>query len=149
MFHDFEITVLTYHDSNLTLTIQIPWGELWSDLNYKITVKLNGCDFIHCDYYELENTPVNLAKRRLDRSFVDKSTNDQKIISGLGLEVQRHNFYSPNKYEFLCNSSKDYAGGKLTFTADNYTIFNNDGVQICLDQMKAWSNEWWTKIENQ
>jgi hypothetical protein len=148
MFHDFEITALTNHDNNLALTIQIPWGELWGDLNYFITLKLTGCDFIHCDYAEIVNTPENLSKRHVDRSSVDKSTNDQKVISELGLEVQRHNFYPPNKYEFMCNSSKNYAGGQLTFTADDYTLFNKQGIQIDLDQMKTWSNEWWTKIEN-
>lgn len=148
MFHDFEIVLMTYDKGTLDLTIRIPWGELWDDLDYKIKVTLSGCAFIHCDYYEVINTPDNLSKNWVDRAAADKSTNDPKIISELGLEVQSHNYYSPNKYEFLCNSgSENCQGGKLTFTADNYKIFNNDGVQIDLKQIKKWSTDWWNSIQ--
>ena len=75
MFHDFEIKSLTYDNSNLEMTIQIPWGQLWDDLNYYIKIELSGCDFINCDYAEVLRTPENLAKREVDRSYIDKSTN--------------------------------------------------------------------------
>ena len=149
MFHDFEITHVTFENDILDLTIRIPWGELWNDLDYQIRVVLNGCKFIKCEYAEIMNTPENFAKNWVDRSSIDKSSNDPKIISELGLEVQRYNFYLPNKYEFLCNSSKNYAGGQLTFTADNYNIFGKHNIQMGIDQMKKWCTEWWQKIEDQ
>ncbi len=148
MFHDFEIVLLTHKNDLLTLTIIIPWGQLWDDLDYKIKVELKGCYFMDCAYTEIVNTPENLAKNWVDRLSVNKSTNDPEVISTLGLEVQRHNFYPPNKYEFLCNSSGNYAGGQLTFTADGYSIFNKNGEPIDLRQMKSWSTEWWSKIGN-
>lgn len=148
MFHDFEIILLTYNDNILNLMIKIPWGQLWDDLDYFIRVELIGCNFINCDYTEVLNTPENLAKRLVDQSHIDKSTNDQEIISNIGLEVQRHEFYPPNKYIFLCNSSKNttYGGGHLTFTADNYKIFNKEGNQIDIQQMEKWCREFWDKI---
>ena len=149
MFHDFEITHLTFENNILDLTIRIPWGELWDDLDYQIRVVLNGCEFIQCDYTEIINTPDNFAKNWVERASIEKSTNESKTISKLGLEVQRHNFYSPNRYEFLCNSSKNYAGGQLTFTADNCKVFNKDNIHIGIDQMKKWCTEWWEKIEKQ
>ena len=79
---------------------------------------------------EIMNTPDNLAKNWVERTSIDKSTNEPKTISELGLEVQSHNFYSPNRYEFLCNSSKNYVGGQLTFTADNFDIFNKDNIGV-------------------
>ena len=146
MFHDFEIKSLTFDNSNLAMTIQIPWGQLWDDLNYYIKIELSGCDFINCDYAEVLRTPENLAKRWVDRSHIDKSTNDQEVISEIGLEIQRHEFYTPNKYKFLCNSSKEFAGGELTFTADNYKLFNKEGIQIDIQQMEKWCKEWWDSI---
>lgn len=149
MFHDFEIIKLAYHDDILNLTIQIPWGQMWNDLDYFISVELTGCDFIICDYAEVLNTPENLAKRWGEQSHIDKSTNDQQIISNIGLEVQRHEFYPPNKYKFLCNSSKNtqYGGGHLSFTTDNYKIYNKEGIQIDLYQMEKWCREWWDNIQ--
>jgi len=149
MFHDFEIKLLIYQNTTLRLTFILPWGELWDDLNYQIKVELTGCDFIHCDYAEILNTPDNLAKNWVDRCSIDKSTNDSNIISELGLEVQSHKFYSPNKYEFRCNSSKKFAGGQLTFTADNYLILDKDGNKITLNKMQKWCTDWWEKIDNQ
>ena len=61
MFHDFEITHLTFENNILDLTIRIPWGEHWDDLDYQIRVVLNGCEFIQCDYAEIINTPDNFA----------------------------------------------------------------------------------------
>lgn len=143
MFHDFEIIKLTYNGNILNLTIHIPWGQMWNDPDYLISVELTGCDFMYCDYAEVLNTPENLAKRWVDQSHIDKSTNDQQIISEIGLEVQRHEFDPPNKYKFICNSSKNttYGGGQLTFTADNYKIFNKEGIQIDLYQMEKWGSE--------
>lgn len=149
MFHDFEITSLTLENKSLDLTIRIPWGELWDDLDYQIRVLLNPCDFIRCEYSELLNTPDNLSKKAVDRSYVDKTTSNPQIISELGLEVQRYNFSPPNVYEFLCNSSKNYAGGKLIFTAESYILLDKEGSKIELDQMKKWCTDWWKKIENQ
>lgn len=149
MFHDFEIILLTYNDNRLNLTIQIPWGQLWNDFNYLIYVELIGCDYIHCDYSEVLNTHENKAKRWIDQSHIDKSTNDPKIISDIGLEVQRHEFYPPNKYKFICNTSKNntYGGGQLTFTAENYKIYNKEGLQINIQQMETWCREWWDNIQ--
>lgn len=146
MFHDFEVIKLEYKDAVLTLTIEIPWGQLWDDLNYHIKLELTGCEFITCDYAELLNTPENRSRNAVDRSYIEKSTQDQKVISEIGLEVQRHTFLPPNQYEFICNSSKDYAGGHLIFTADGYSLFNKENEKIDLEQMKKWSTDWWKRI---
>ncbi len=148
MFHDFEIKELSFENNVIQMTIQIPWGELWNDWEYSIQMELSGCEFILCDYSEILNTPDNLAKNRVDRLYIDKSTSDPKLIDAIGLEIQSHQFSEPNKYLFLCNSSKEYAFGKLAFTADNYKIFNKEGNQIVLQQMKSWSEEWWENISN-
>ena len=110
-------------------------------------MELSGCEFILCDYSEILNTPENVAKKSVDRIYIDKSTSNPKLIETLGLEIQSHKFSEPNKYLFLCNSSKEYAGGILTFTTDNYKIFNKEGNQIDLQQMKNWSNAWWENID--
>ena len=148
MFHDFEIINLTFANNILDLKIRIPWGELWDDLDFQISVKLSGCEYIHCDYAEVINTSDNLAKKWAERNSIDKSTNDPKTISNLGLEVQRHKFYAPNKYIFFCNSSKNnYAGGQFNFTTDNYIIYDKAKSQIELDQMSTWCTKWWERIE--
>ncbi|MCZ8285402.1 MAG: hypothetical protein O9353_08075, partial [Bacteroidia bacterium] len=77
MFHDFEITTLEYKDTVLTLTIEIPWGHLWDDLTYHIKLELTGCEFIQCDYAELLNTAENISRNAVDRSYIEKSTQDQ------------------------------------------------------------------------
>ena len=146
MFHDFEIITLTYIDNQIIMTIQIPWGELWDDLNYYIKLELSGCDYVHCDYTEPSNTFENLKKRPAERTYIEKYTEDTTIISEMGLEIQSHQLFKPNKYQFICNSSKDYANGDLTFTAVDYKIFNKEGVLIDLNQMRDWCNEWWSSL---
>ncbi|MEZ4804708.1 MAG: hypothetical protein R2852_04290 [Bacteroidia bacterium] len=147
MFHDFEITELTYNTAVLNMTIRIPWGQLWNDHDYLIKLELTGCNEMNCVYSEFLNTVENLATNFL--SSEDKSTNDSKVITYLGLEVQRHIFHPPNKYELLCNSSKNqiYGGGHLTFTAENYKLFNKEGIQVELQQMEKWFDEYWKEDE--
>lgn len=147
MFHDFEIKEFTYDNSIIQMTIQIPWGEMWNDWEYSIQMELSGCEFILCTYSEILNTPDNLAKNCVDRLYIDKLTSDPKLIETLGLEIQRYEFQMPNKYTFLCNCSKVYGGGILTFTADNFKIFTKEGNQIDLQEMKNWSRAWWENID--
>jgi hypothetical protein len=142
LFHDFEITLLTYQKNTLNLTITIPWGEVWNDWNYQIRLELAGCDFFQCDYSEFIDGD-NLSS---DRKTIDKTTNDPSTISDLGLEIQSHTYAPPNKYAFKCNSSRNCAGGLLTFSADDYKLFNAEGVPIDLTQMNKWSTDWWEKI---
>ena len=147
MFHDFEITDVTYSKMTLNLTIKIPWGQLWNSLDFKINLELNGCDFIKCSYAELLKTKENLTKDWGQREYIDKTTEDDKVISTLGLEIQSHKLYNSKEFVFVCNSAKDFAGGQLTFSANDFRIFQIDGQEITLNQMKKWYADWWESIE--
>jgi|GEM_PF-3546603 hypothetical protein len=160
MFHDFGIISLTYINKNLTMTLAIPWGQLWDDLNYQIRLELSGCDFILCNYSECINTNEHFDASSPKNRWVDKTTSEPNTITELELEVQSHEFITPNRYVFRCNSSRCISnnpfdsgnligGGKLFFTAEDYAIFDKDGKQIDLNQMKKWCTEWWDKIKNQ
>jgi hypothetical protein len=160
MFHDFRIVSLSSVNKNLSLTIAIPWGELWDDLNYQIRLELDGCDSLICNYSECINTNEHFPTSSQKNIWVDKITNDHKLISELELEVQSHEFSPPNKYVFKCNSSRCISnnpidsrdligGGELFFTTESYSIFDKDWKQIDLNKMKKWCAEWWDKIDNQ
>jgi hypothetical protein len=148
MFHDFQIVKLEYVKNKLSLTIKTPWGRLWNDVDFQIKLEMSGCDFVKCVYGEIIQTYDNSAMTTVNRKSADKTTTDPLIISNLLLEVQRHNSFDKNVYEFICNSSnKKCSGGELTFTATDIHILDMHNQEISFIQMGIWFSEFWKDDE--
>ncbi len=95
-----------------------------------------------CKYFEFLDTSKNL----IQRETIDKFTSNPKVIEALGLDIQRFEFTPPNKYLFYCNGYDKVGGGELAITADRFQLFDKHSYEITLDNMKIWSEEWWSKI---
>ena len=148
MFHDFQIVQLEYVKNNLSLKIKTPWGQLWDNADFQISIKISGCDFVTCVYGEIIQTHNNSGISTVNRKSIDKRTTDPLIISNLLLEIQRHNSLDKNVYEFICNSSnKKCSGGELTFTATDIRILDMHNQEISLTQMENWFSEFWKDNE--
>ena len=146
LFHDFQIVKLEYLDDKLSLTMKIPWGQLWNDYDFKIKLEISGCNFIECVHGEIIQNPDNLAL--MLRKSIDKVTTDPLIISNLLLEVQRHASLDENAYKFFCNSSNPKcSGGELTFTATQVQVVDMAGQEITLLKMEKWFSEFWKDPE--
>jgi hypothetical protein len=77
MFHDFEIVEIEFNKPHLLLTVRIPWGQLWQDIDYKIKVSLSGCEYVECRYWK---------SNKLEAQYTD----NPKEIESLELDVQRY-----------------------------------------------------------
>src|SRR5688572_28285402 len=148
MFHDFEIVDLYRADEVLTFETIIPWGELWDIENYKLTFKFNGCKYLRCTFDKRTSDESMRSEKGAYYPTVQNTTDDIEEIKGLGLDIQRHGFATPNTYTLYCNGFGDGVEfGSLEFTADSFQILDNQGESISLDKMKNWATDWWTSIE--
>ncbi|MDO1451421.1 hypothetical protein Q0590_34420 [Rhodocytophaga aerolata] len=133
MFHDFEIVEIEFNKPYLLLTVRIPWGQLWQDMDYQIKVSISGCEFLLCKYWKSNSSETH-------------NTDNPKEIEFLELDVQRHRYTAPNTYEFVCNGN-NCAGAELTFTADKVELWDKSGESLKLDKMKGWATDWWNNIQ--
>jgi hypothetical protein len=148
MFHDFDIIAIRHESSILTLTLEIPWGQIWNEEeSYMITLSLNGCKSISCDYLELKSRIPIQTTEGLRFDSMEKSTSDVKVIESLGLSIQSYEYKNSNQYVFYCNGKGKIDSGQLMFTADNYKILDHFNKAITLDKLKQLSTMWWNSIQ--
>jgi hypothetical protein len=148
MFHDFDIIAIKHESSILTLTLEIPWGQIWNEEeSYIITLSLNGCKTISCDYLELKSRVPIQTTEGLRFDSMEKSTSDIEVIESLGLSVQSYEYKNADHYVFYCNGKGKIDSGQLMFTADNYKILDHYNKAITLDKLKQLSTMWWNSIQ--
>jgi hypothetical protein len=148
MFHDFDLIAIEHSSKTLTLTIGIPWSQLWDEEEiFKIKLVLQGCNYLYCDYQERIHTGPfeNFEDINLDK--VEYSTKDIETIVSLKLSVQSYIFREPNCYIFYCNGTEKIDKGQIMFTADSYKLFDKNGSNLSLEKMKQLATMWWDSIE--
>lgn len=150
MFHDFELIGVSRAGDVLSLNFVIPWGQVWEPtvLDYQIKVKFFGCEYLKCEYYTFKEDKANISELRALRETEDRFTTDTAEIALLGLEVQHTTFQEPNLFTLHCNSSKNIAGGKITFSSHACHVLDSNDKHISLKQLKLWSTKWWGSIEH-
>jgi hypothetical protein len=138
-FHDFDIVGLEYQEDNLIMTLRVPWGEMWNDLDFRIKVRLKDGHIIECNYFEY-------ADLSDFKGSIDKFTIDPKTIAGLGLDIQRFKIVDNNEYLFLCNGYSKIGGGQIRIKAKDFKIYDNNDKEIPVEKYKSWHKEWWDNI---
>lgn len=154
MFHDFEIYSLELRDKVLTMRISIPWCEMWEIDEYILTFKFFECDKFNCIYDVRKSTELVHWKEGVYYPTEEKETSDTVLIEKMKLDIQNHDFLEPNTFKLNCNSSTSFGNeigqidfGQISFNANNYQIFDPEGLKVELTQMKSWANDWWKAIE--
>lgn len=154
MFHDFEITNLKLDNQTLTMEIILPWGQMWDKDNYKMTFKFEGCDLVKCTYFVRTSNELVEWEKGVYCPSEEHITNDTHEIVKLELDVQSHDFESPNKFILHCNSSTSHGNkigqiefGRIELIASDYKIYDNESNEMTLDKMKEWGTEWWDGIK--
>ncbi|SIT76267.1 hypothetical protein SAMN05444128_0313 [Pontibacter indicus] len=149
MFHDFELKGVSKDGEALTLEFVIPWGQVWNPvvLEYQIIVELSGCRDLLCEFFVFKDYEANKSKPLALQETEKRITNDPQTLAKLGLEVQSYTYTTPDIYVLHCNSSKEIAGGELTFTVTDYQIFNDNGEPLTLGKLKQWASQWWDSIQ--
>lgn len=148
MFHDFTLLDMKYEGSTLSLTIDVPWNELWDEEEtFYIQLIVHGCDYISCTYRErIQNVPFeNYAEIKFDKN--EKTTTDIQTIASLRLSIQSYEFKEPNHYIFYCNGEEKVEEGQFMFTASGYTLLDKNGSNLSLEKMKQLATMWWESID--
>jgi hypothetical protein len=148
MFHDFEIIAVKYENTVLTLTIGIPWSQLWDEEEiYKIKLALHGCNYLYCDYQESIHQGPFKSREDINFDKIEYSTKNVETIVSLKLSIQAYGFREPNSYIFYCNGGEKIDEGQIMFTADSCLLFDENGNNLSVDKMKELATMWWDSIE--
>ena len=152
MFHDFEIVGIRLVNDVLTLQILLPWSQMWNVDNYIMTFEFQGCKSIKCNYHVRVSDELVQTETSRYYPTEEKFTTDPSEIVKFELDIQRHLLIKPNSFKLFCTSSSGIGIGQvesatIELTTTNYKIFDNKGQEMSLDKMKAWSSDWWQKIQ--
>jgi hypothetical protein len=148
MFHDFDIASAKLNADTLVLAVKIPWDSIWikDDYNYTIRLELMNCTYFSCDYYK-STEQTKISDKTYQRASEKITTTNPLDIDGLELSIQRKISAQPGTYELHCNGNEEIDFAKITISAADYCIFDQDGKEITLDTMKQWATEWWKEIQ--
>ncbi len=148
MFHDFDLIAIEHRNKTLTLTIGIPWSQLWDEEEiFTIKLVLHGCNYFYCDYQESIHPGPFKSSENIRFDKIEYSTKDIETITSLKLSIQSYEFREPNHYIFYCRGTGKIDEGQIMFTADSYMLFDNTGNSLSLDKMKELATMWWDSIE--
>ena len=150
MFHDFEIVQISFTDKTLSLTIAVPWSQLWDEDGefYRIELMLFGCERIHCTYYEYRSKDLIQDESGTHYDLIEKETEDVAEIAGLELDVQSYSYDGDNNYVFHCDGRERINFAEFRFSAVDYQIVDWNGQVMTFEAMRKWGNDWWQSIQD-
>lgn len=146
LFHDFEIIDLKWQGANLDLLLEIPWGELWDELDYKITVRLFNVSNLFYEYWSLISNE-EVSNKPGSSAIPDKLSGALSELPGLNLSIQSHTLELPNNFTFYCQSNNGQIEAEIHFTTTGYTIFDKNQTEISLNAMEDWAKLWVESIQ--
>jgi hypothetical protein len=150
MFHDFEIINAALNGDTLVLTITIPWGSMWEEVDYAYTIRLElmGCNYFSCDYYKIKSKELIKIGDKEYQSDTEKTTTTKPAdLNGLELSIQSRKNIRPCTYELHCIGNDDIDFATITVSTTDYHIFDKEGKEITLEKMKQWATDWWNGIK--
>jgi hypothetical protein len=148
MFHDFDIIAVKYENKILTLTIGIPWSQLWDEEEiFKVKLEIHGCNYLYCDYQESIHRGPYQSFEDINMGRIEYATKDIETIESLKLSIQSYEYRKPDHYIFYCNGAGKIDEGQLMFTADSWLLFDESGNDLSLDKMKELATMWWDSIQ--
>jgi hypothetical protein len=142
LFHDFEIVDLKFSDSTLHMLLEIPWGELWDELDYRIHLKLNEVyDFVF--NFSTQKSGGSIKANTAQESQIENlsSTNPEEILN-LKLSIQSYRFTIPTKHTLFCRSYNGAIAAELDFTATGYQLLDKEGNDLFVEKMEEWAKLW-------
>ena len=142
MFHDFEIKTLKHVAGNIHIVIEVPWGELWDDYDYRIELIFSDCDKLECVY---ENNRCNIFHAVEKSGIIDYSC--IKKINDLSLIIRDYKQVEFSEFIFFCKNSESNLDVQLGFRVRKVQVLDREGSTISLEKMKEWSQLWWNSIK--